>query len=386
MLLVVAGVWVAGELRYRAVVRRAEALPSGTRPMARLRTASRGLAPLTLLLLAGMLACGALVVPAERAGVPLVLATAAALAAICGLIVVLAVLGNRLRWQILGRGLSTGGLATALARTGVAWVAGFLLVAGPALLVLVLWLRGFPRLPVLVGAALAFAALISSGAALYLVSPLAVRWVHRAAPIDLPDLADRIRRLEAVSHTRLGVVHRVPDVPFANAGVTGTWHRLRLILVTDLLLEVAGPEDIVAILAHEIAHVQCRHLLRRSVWMIPRAAIFMIVMFAVTLMARWLGFTRGPAPTMIGAVVASLLVALSVEMPGSRRHELEADRLAAQWVGTDVYVRALRLLHETNATEIEPARWEALLSTHPSLQKRVSALDDPPRRDRPLGL
>ena len=68
------------------------------------------------------------------------------------------------------------------------------------------------------------------------------------------------------------------------AGVMGLIRTFRYILVTPALLDLLGPEEIDAVIAHEIGHVKKKHLL------------FYLIFFAGYLLALVRGLRSGPLP------------------------------------------------------------------------------------------
>lgn len=79
------------------------------------------------------------------------------------------------------------------------------------------------------------------------------------------------------------------------AGVMGIARRFRYILVTDALLRSLAPEEVDAVIAHEIGHVKKRHLLYYIFFM----AGFMLISFAIYDVTIFLIFSARPLYQMV---------------------------------------------------------------------------------------
>ena len=166
----------------------------------------------------------------------------------------------------------------------------------------------------------------------------------------------------------------------ANAMVTGLFRKNRYIFFTDKLLAKANEEEILAIFAHELAHVRHRHLpkmlLATLLWVCGMQAFLYMIEFSTYFDALDESFKMW-AYGLLNAVNVWLLIFLVI-YPLSRRNEYEADATAAKWVGTELYKRALYRLHQVNDNLKPPPRFAKVLLTHPTMQNRldrVSRLD-----------
>ena len=151
--------------------------------------------------------------------------------------------------------------------------------------------------------------------------------------------------------------------------------------VTTRLKRDFPPEEVRAILAHEIGHLRHRHV-RRG--------------FALSLLflGAWLGLwfsLDGWVKTHTSEGVYALwnsplwglfvipLLARAALGRGSRRRELEADRFAVEAVGDpEIVASALRRVHTLSGTPGRLRPEDELLSTHPSLARRIAALTSSP--------
>lgn len=215
----------------------------------------------------------------------------------------------------------------------------------------------------------------------WLCSPYLVRFIYRG--YELRD--DRLDRsvgklissvdMNIAAETLYTIKSRT-----ANAMVTGLFRKNRYIFFTDKLLAKANEEEILAIFAHELAHVHHRHLpkllLATLLWVCGMQAFLYLINFSAYFdvldesLKMW-------AYGLFNAVNVWLLMFLVI-YPLSRRNEYEADATAAKWVGTELYKRALYRLHQVNDNLKPPPRFAKVLLSHPTMQNRlnrVSRLD-----------
>ncbi len=158
-----------------------------------------------------------------------------------------------------------------------------------------------------------------------------------------------------------------------NAVVAGLFRKAQCIFFTDKLLERMSEGEIMAALAHELAHGRHRH---------PSKMLVAIVLWALgvqillSLIDYYAYFDSLEEPWKMGVYLGINLANLYLLMflalfPLSRRHEYQADATAALWVGTDLYKQALYRLYQINDQLKPPRKFLAKLGTHPTLQERL---------------
>jgi Zn-dependent protease with chaperone function len=195
----------------------------------------------------------------------------------------------------------------------------------------------------------------------------------RATPLDRPDLAPRLVEVARRSRADPPRLRRVgaPGGRWANAFALPSLGGSTVVF-TDTLLEQLAPDELAAIYAHELAHLEHhdrRRLLRGRVvlWAAIAAATL-----AIPLARAALG-VEGSRLDWAWALV----VMLSLALYGThhRTHEAESDARAVALSGdAEALVRALVKLH---ALARLPRRWDPDLerrSTHPSLSQRIQAI------------
>lgn len=168
----------------------------------------------------------------------------------------------------------------------------------------------------------------------------------------------------------------------SNAYFTG-FGRFRRIVLFDTLIAQLTPEELEAVLAHEIGHYRRGHIPK----MIAMSAVMMLGGFAaIAWLAKstWFntafGFPPGEiAPSFLLFGLLSGLVTFWFGPLGnllSRKYEYEADAFARDAMGGPAaMIGALRKLAQKNLTNLTPHRWfSSFYYSHPTLVEREAAL------------
>tara|TARA_R110002020_G_scaffold47752_6_gene136116 strand:- start:11539 stop:12474 length:936 start_codon:yes stop_codon:yes gene_type:complete len=179
-----------------------------------------------------------------------------------------------------------------------------------------------------------------------------------------------------------------------NAFATGRNPENAAVAASTGLLETLTDEEVAAVMAHELAHVQNRDTLTMTITATLAGAISMLGNFAF-----FFGGNRNNNPLgLIGVLVAVIvapLAAMIVQMTISRTREYAADRRGAEICGNPLWLasalrkiagRAGRIVNED--AERNPAtahmfiinplngqRMDSLFSTHPATENRIAALE-----------
>ena len=158
----------------------------------------------------------------------------------------------------------------------------------------------------------------------------------------------------------------------ANAQVSGSARAPRIVL-SDTLIAMLKADEIEAVVAHELGHIQRGHL-RFQLLMIG-AASFLMVMVAAALTA---GIVEPVARLALAwALLPSLwFAALPLANYWYRQFEFEADDSAARNASGAALARALRHLTRNNRNAPLADRWyERVYHTHPATSERLDRLD-----------
>ena len=228
----------------------------------------------------------------------------------------------------------------------------------------------------------AAAAFFAGYALLAFVMPVwLVPLFYRLTPLANGDLRSRLLRLAErarVPAVGVWIADQSRRSRTANAAVTGLG-RTRRILLFDTLVNSFEPEEVEAVLAHELGHHVAGDVWRR-----------LVVQGIVTLAALWaadralgagagaLGLS-GPADIaglpLLGLVTMAVsLVALPVINTWSRRVETRADDFALRLTGAPgPFIGAMERLADLNLAERDPHFLkELVLYSHPPVGRRIA--------------
>jgi STE24 endopeptidase len=169
-----------------------------------------------------------------------------------------------------------------------------------------------------------------------------------------------------------------------NAFFTG-FGRAKRIVFFDTLLERLTPDEIEAVLAHELGHFRLKHVLKRMLWMAAFSLAF-LGLLAWLAASPWFyeGLGVPPAPDRPGVALILFFVALPVftfvlaplSSLYSRRHEFEADAFAAKNASAASLVHALVKMYEDNAATLTPDPfYSAFHDSHPPAVMRIARLE-----------
>jgi STE24 endopeptidase len=207
---------------------------------------------------------------------------------------------------------------------------------------------------------------------------------YKFEPLDNEDLRRRLVLLTEHAGTRVRGVYRwklSEKSKKANAALTGLGSTRRIILA-DTLLDNYAPEEIEAVLAHEIGHHVHRHILKS-----------IVVQAATTLLGFWAAnwvlhyavdhrmfeelsdFANLPLLAITATALSLLLMpALNAY---SRFNERQADRYAFESIASvEPFISSMNKLALQNLAERTPSKWvEVLFHSHPAISKRVEAAE-----------
>lgn len=207
---------------------------------------------------------------------------------------------------------------------------------------------------------------------------------NRFEPLSDPVLAARIEALLArcgFSSSGLFTMDASRRSSHGNAFFTG-FGRTKRIVLFDTLLATQTPDEVEAVVAHELGHFRHRHVL---FGMLRGAASLLAGFAAIGWLCRqpWLtpGFGFSHAGEAMALVAANLLIGLASPVTGvvsnaiSRRHEFQADDYARRQVGAGPMISALTRLSRDNAGTLTPDPLYALVNYgHPPVPARIAHL------------
>ena len=222
--------------------------------------------------------------------------------------------------------------------------------------------------------------------------------MHHAVEVDeanAPEYYRIVRDLAANANLPMPKVYLIQnDQP--NAFATGRNPQNAAVAASTGLLQALSPQEVAAVMAHELAHVEYRDTLTMTITATLAGAISMLGNFAMFFGG---GNRENNNPLgFIGILVAMIVApfaAMIVQMAISRTREYAADRRGAQICGNPLWLasalnkiaRGARQIVNEDA-ERNPASAplfiinplsgrgaDSLFSTHPSTENRIAALE-----------
>lgn len=213
--------------------------------------------------------------------------------------------------------------------------------------------------------------------------------LHNAREVDArtaPQFHAMVARLAQRASLPMPKVYIVED-PSPNAFATGRNPANAAVAATTGLLDRLTPDEVEAVMAHELGHVLNRDTLVMTMVATIAGAISMIANFGLLFGG---GNSRNPL-AMIAAVFMAPFAAMIVQMAISRTREFGADKAAAEISGNPrALASALRKIaapaaqRPTEATLRNPAAAQlyivptavrSLFSTHPDTGQRIARLE-----------
>ena len=218
---------------------------------------------------------------------------------------------------------------------------------------------------------------------------IAPRWLmplfNKFTPLPDGSLKDAINALSAKCAFPLAglfVIDGSKRSTKANAFFAGFGKHKRIALY-DTLIEKHPEPELIAVLAHEIGHFKCRHIIQRMIVAVAQLALTFLLLgffmnnirlheaFGVTQPSVWLSFVFfmflfEPVQSLLG-IAANLW---------SRKHEYEADAYAARVTGSPQPLMAgLKRLARDTLANLTPHPLHVFLHySHPPMSQRLAAL------------
>ena len=211
---------------------------------------------------------------------------------------------------------------------------------------------------------------------------------NKFKPLEDGELALRVQQLMqrcGFNAKGLFVMDGSKRSAHANAYFTGLGHSKRVVFF-DTLLARLQPDEVEAVLAHELGHFHFRHIAKRLI------AMFALSLAAFALLGWlynqvWFYTGLGVVPNMMSpnAALALILFMLVTPVFGyflsplmaqlSRKHEFEADAYAVRQTGNKALPDALLKLYEDNASTLTPdplyVKW---YYSHPPASERLARM------------
>ncbi|WP_137936625.1 M48 family metallopeptidase [Chitinivorax sp. B] len=167
-----------------------------------------------------------------------------------------------------------------------------------------------------------------------------------------------------------------------NAYFTG-FGKTKRIVFFDTLLKQLEPQEIEAVLAHELGHFKRHHIVKRIGWSFITSLI-MLYALGMLMQQQWLFTGMGVASS--STALALLLFSLAVPIflfpltplssLYSRKHEFEADSYAAEHADAHDLIQALVKMYRDNASTLTPDPLHSTFyDSHPPAAIRIAHLE-----------
>lgn len=207
---------------------------------------------------------------------------------------------------------------------------------------------------------------------------------NKFSPLDDQALRERIEKLLARCGFRsngIFVMDGSRRSSHGNAYFTGLGDNKRIVFF-DTLLKSLTPDEVEAVLAHELGHFRRRHIPKRI-------AVMAVLSFAGLALLGWLldytPFYHGLGVAEPSTYIALLLFMLVMPVftiylqplmaAFSRKHEFEADDFAARQSDAGTLIQALVKLYQENANTLTPDPvYSAFHDSHPPAPVRIAHL------------
>lgn len=208
---------------------------------------------------------------------------------------------------------------------------------------------------------------------------------YKFEPLENEDLKQRLVRLSESAGTRVRGIYKwnlSEKSKKANAALTGLGATRRIILA-DTLLDNYSPEEIEAVLAHELGHHVHKHILK-SIFV--QAVITLLGFWAANFVLhmaieQWHMFDTLSDYANLPLLVLVSTILSFVLMPAmnaySRFNERQADRYAFRSIkSVQPFISSMNKLASQNLAERTPSKWvEWFFHSHPAISRRVAAAE-----------
>ncbi len=212
----------------------------------------------------------------------------------------------------------------------------------------------------------------------------------------LPDDHLWIKRLASRVARKLGVASPTIAIDSSveiNAKVSPDFFHPSLIILTQGLLDKLTPDEIEAVIAHELAHVKMQdtlsmsiiHLLMLFIIWLPVYVFHIVIDYGF--LFKWrdkrIGFLLGLTLVVAAYALLPLLVFNAI----NRRHEFRADKLAVRFSNIQSFFSALKTVQTSQSQQVNPLEQvlsvlpeifqrfiKRLFLSHPSVSSRLEAL------------
>jgi STE24 endopeptidase len=208
---------------------------------------------------------------------------------------------------------------------------------------------------------------------------------NKFTPLESGELKDKITDYSIKENFRLSGIFTMDGSKRStklNAFFTG-FGKFRKIVFFDTLIEKLTPDEIVAVLAHEMGHFKLKHIIKMmSISIIQTGFMFFLLSLLLKVPEISKGFMLEQTSIYASLIIfgflyspISLFTSIGVNIL-SRKHEFEADAYAAGTTGdSEQLITSLKKLSRANLSNLTPHPLHVFLHySHPPLLQRIETL------------
>lgn len=204
---------------------------------------------------------------------------------------------------------------------------------------------------------------------LYLLAPRLFNWAWHAEPMQDDDLRREITGLCEKAKTPISGV-KIWDTfkePVPNAAVAGLSQRYRFVYITSYLLELFSRNQVLSVVAHELAHLRLGHVFSYMIYSLDLVLASIAIKLALLVHAP--AWVTGSA-LQDGVEMLIFLMVFAVSFTAlARECEYQADAFSASLTGAESFAAGLETLQRNIMPP--PKAIPGWLLTHPEIQDRI---------------
>jgi len=214
---------------------------------------------------------------------------------------------------------------------------------------------------------------------------LIVPLFNKLRPLEDGELKDKINAFgNKVGYevTKISVIDASKRSTKLNAYFSGLG-KMKQVVLYDTLIEKMSPDEIVAVLAHEIGHSKHKHIysgiIQSSIMISINLGVLLFTLKS-PLLSTAFGFDDvhfGFGLIIFSVLLSPISIILGAITSGiSRKHEYQADKYAADNGYKEPMMRALKVLSKENFSNLTPhPLYVKLTYSHPPVADRLKAID-----------
>lgn len=207
---------------------------------------------------------------------------------------------------------------------------------------------------------------------------------NKFSPMEEGEVKERVLKLldkTGFQSNGLFIMNASIRSAHGNAYFTGFGRNKRIVFF-DTLIKSLSPDEVEAVLAHELGHFKRKHVVK----MLVKAVVMSFIgFFILGVCLNWAPFYEGHGVQTIATPLALALFLIvsgqytffltPINAWSSRRYEFEADEFAASYSSAESLIHALVKLYRENASTLTPdPLYSSFYHSHPPALTRVEFL------------